>query len=173
MLVVERPSKFDPLLIGASIAVSGVCLSVTAYDDASMSFDVVAETWERSRLGSLAVGDIVNLERSVLADQRLDGHVVQGHAEGVGECVSLEDGMLTVRIEDNLNKFFVQKGSVALDGVSLTIASLTGDTITVALVPHTMDNTTLGSLKPGDPLNIETDIVGRYLYAFTHEKVTQ
>jgi len=95
---------------------------------------------------------------------------VQGHCEGVGECISCEDGVLLLTAPEELNKFFVQKGSIALDGVSLTIADRKDGTISIALVPLTLENTTLGSLQTGDPINIETDIVGRYLYAFTHEE---
>ncbi len=176
-LEIARPHQFDDLLIGSSIAVAGVCLSVTAFDDVSMTFDVVEETWKRSKLGSLKQGDDVNLERSVLADHRLDGHVVQGHVEGVGcikerfiqACLPDRQGTLVIEMPKKLNKYCVQKGAIAIDGVSLTIAESQGDTITVALVPHTIANTTLASLRPGDEVNIETDIVGRYLYAFIHE----
>ncbi len=171
-LRVERPVSFSDLMIGSSIAVSGVCLSVVAFDAISMTFCVVAETWEKSKLRFLMEGDFVNLERSVLADERLDGHIVQGHVEAVG-CVegSIDSGELHVVVPKELNKFFIQKGSVAIDGVSLTVASIAEDGITIALIPHTLAETTLHSLQEGDPVNIETDVVGRYLYAFTHEEV--
>lgn len=169
-LVIERPASFDHITIGASIAVSGVCLSVTSEFENSISFDVVEETWNKSKLGSLKEGDLVNLERACLADSRLDGHVVQGHCEGVGnvECRMNNEG-LKISMPNDLIKFCVQKGSISLDGVSLTIVEAFEDHITVALVPLTLEKTTLGTIKPGDPINIETDIVGRYLYAFTHE----
>jgi len=171
-LSIQRPEVFNDLIIGSSIAVSGVCLSIVSFDDVSMTFDVVEETWKKSKLGSLRTGDMVNLERACLADSRLDGHVVQGHCEGVGRSGKwkVESGKLIVYIPNELNKFFVQKGSIALDGVSLTIAEVNADHITVALVPLTLEKTTLGSLAEGDPINIETDIVGRYLYTFIHEK---
>lgn len=170
-LSIQRPALFNDLIIGASIAVSGVCLSITAFDDVSMTFDVVEETWKKSKLGSLRTGDLVNLERACLADSRLDGHVVQGHCEGIGnvEC-RMQNEELRITVPEELNKFFVQKGSISLDGVSLTIAEIDGDQLTVALVPLTLEKTTLGTIKPGDLVNIETDIVGRYLYAFTHEE---
>ncbi len=170
-LILKRPKSFDDLIIGSSIAVSGVCLSVVAFDDTSMTFDVVQETWERSKLGSLTEGDRVNLERSVLADQRLDGHIVQGHVEGMGILRMKGEGWM-IELTDELIKFCVQKGSIAIDGVSLTIASVNGNQISVALVPHTLENTTLGSLKQGGTVNIETDVVGRYLYAFTEDHAT-
>tara|TARA_Y100000310_G_scaffold171442_2_gene171627 strand:- start:2296 stop:2880 length:585 start_codon:yes stop_codon:yes gene_type:complete len=170
-LVIERPAVFTDLLIGSSIAVSGVCLSVISFDDTSMTFDVMNETWDKSKLGLLQKGDLVNLERACLADTRLDGHVVQGHCEGVGRVQQkMKNGELTIKVPDELNKFFIQKGSIAIDGVSLTISSIEDNQIGVALVPHTLDNTTLGSLNSGDSLNIETDVVGRYLYAFSHEE---
>jgi riboflavin synthase len=169
-LLVARPELFADITIGASIAVSGVCLSVISFDEDSMTFDVVEETWKKSKLGSLQEGDLINLERACLADSRLDGHVVQGHCEGVGECISFADNVLTVSVPEELNKFFVQKGSIALDGVSLTIADTQKNLVSVALVPHTLEHTTLGSIASGNPINIETDIVGRYLYAFTHEE---
>jgi riboflavin synthase len=170
-LVIARPEFFEDMPLGSSIAVSGVCLSVTAFDKKSMTFDVVQETWDKSKLGSLSEGDTINLERACLADSRLDGHVVQGHCEGVGSVKrKTENGKLTIRVPKELIKFFVQKGSIALDGVSLTIAAITETQITVALVPLTIENTTLGFCKEGDAINIETDIVGRYLYAFTHEE---
>lgn len=168
-LIIDRPSIFDDIAIGSSIAVSGVCLSVAAFTSDSMTFDVVDETWQKSALGSLQQGDTVNVERALPANGRLDGHIVQGHIEGVGEYVSLQDNVLTVRLSPELIKLCVHKGSITLHGVSLTVASVTDDVITVALVPHTLENTNLGTLKTGDKINIETDILGRYLYAFTHE----
>ncbi|MDP7476897.1 MAG: riboflavin synthase [Candidatus Peribacteraceae bacterium] len=171
-IILSKPESFTDLTIGASISVSGVCLSVTSFDDTSISFDVVQETKDRSTLGAKNQGDMVNLERSVRADQRMDGHTVQGHVEGVGELISLEEGVLRLKMPERLNKFCVQKGSIAIDGVSLTIADIKGDNVSVALVPHTLENTTFGSLKAGYFVNIETDIIGRYLYAFTHEEAT-
>lgn len=167
-LTIARPASFEDLIIGASIAVSGVCLSVTAFDDTTMSFDVVKETWKKSALGSLKAGDLVNLERAVLASSRLDGHVVQGHVEGVGTW-RVGEGVWEVEVPNELIKFCVQKGSIALDGVSLTIAAVDGNIIRVALVPLTLEQTTLGSKQDQDPVNIETDILGRYLFAFTQQ----
>lgn len=172
-IVIGRPASFDHISIGASIAVSGVCLSVTSECENSISFDVVGETWDKSKLGSLQEGDLVNLERACLADSRLDGHVVQGHCEGTGTVMNNEamtNDQLMVKIPKDLIKFCVHKGSITLDGVSLTLAEVSEDHITVALVPLTLEKTTLGTIKPGDPINIETDIIGRYLYAFIHEK---
>ena len=166
-LSVARPASFDDIAIGSSIAVSGVCLSVSAFTESSMTFDVVAETWAKSALGTLQTGDTVNLERSVPANGRLDGHLVQGHVEGVGKW-KVESGKWKVILPKDLIKFCVQKGSICLNGVSLTIADIHGDEIEVALVPHTLEHTNLDQLQTGDPVNIETDIIGRYVYAFSH-----
>lgn len=170
-LQIERPAQFDDLSIGASVAINGVCLSVTVFDDASMSFDVVAETWEKSNLGELAMGDSVHVERATPANGRLDGHIVQGHCEGVASVEGIPEGenpFLVIQMSDELIKFCVQKGAIAIDGVSLTIAKVDGNLVSVALVPHTMKVTHFGDLSVGDSVNIETDIVGRYCYSFVH-----
>lgn len=164
-LTLERPAVFDDIKIGGSIAVSGVCLSVTAFDKNSMSFDVVATTFQKTKLGSLKKGDTVNLERALRADARLEGHIVLGHCEGVGEglAVGAVGALLTVTIPEELKKYVVLHGSITLDGVALTVAALKGTAVTVAIIPHTLTNTTLGSLKAGDSVNIETDILGKYI----------
>lgn len=168
-LVLSRPAEFDDLSIGASIAVSGVCLSVVAYDKATMTFDIVAETRTKTKVGHLKIGDRVNLERATKVGDRLDGHIVQGHVEGVAKVTSeksLGDKWL-VEVPSELIKFCVQKGSITIDGVSLTIASVCDNMVEVALVPHTLEHTTLGTMSTGDLVHIETDIIGRYVYAFT------
>ena len=167
-LIVERPSAWEDLSIGASISVSGVCLSIIDLTDEQMSFDVVPETLSKTNLGSNKSGQI-NLERAIRADQRLDGHMVQGHVDGTGTVKwKEENGKLCIELPKELIKFCIQKGSIAIDGVSLTIADIDEETVTVALIPHTMEHTTLGTLKEGDSVNIETDIVGRYIFSFTH-----
>ncbi len=162
---VQRPPSFDDVKLGSSISVAGVCLSIVELTDHSMHFDVIDETLAKTTLGSLAEGTLVNLERAMLAGARLDGHVVQGHIEGVGEVTSderrVKSGMLSVRIPQQLLASIVPKGSIALDGVSLTVASLDEDICTVALIPHTLAHTTLGILKEGDRVNVETDILQR------------
>ncbi len=165
-LYVERPIFFDDIRIGSSICVNGVCLSVIKFDDESMSFYVLKETMNKSSLGLLKQGSKVNLERALKADGRFEGHVVQGHTEGVGEVTQIPDGeseVLMIQMPKELSKYCVQKGSIALDGVSLTIASLDQDSVSVALIPHTLENTTLGSKKIGDKVNVETDVLGRYV----------
>ncbi len=166
-LVLERPTSFKDLTVGCSISVSGVCLSVVTFDEVSMHFDVVGETWARTNLGTKKEGDRVNLERALAASGRFEGHIVQGHIEGTAEVLELKnDGqwtMLTVRLPADLLPSVVFKGSIAIDGVSLTVAALNGDLCSIALIPHTLEVTTLGKLKAGDTVNIETDILAKYV----------
>lgn len=169
-LLIERPSMFDDIKEGASIAVNGVCLSLVELDGATMRFDIVRETWNGTKLGDLEAGDRVNLERSLKADARFEGHVMQGHVDGVGDvtrCIlqTPHSAELAVRIPADLLPLVIHKGSIAIEGVSLTVAMMERDICTIALIPHTLDVTTLGFLKEGDRVNIETDILGRYAYA--------
>lgn len=165
-LVLARPITFSDLKRGSSVCVSGACLTVTELTDDTMVFDVVSETWSRTKLGKLKKGDAVNLERALRADGRLDGHIVQGHVEGVGKVLALEgkrqEVTLTIRLPQDLSALAAEKGSIALDGVSLTVASLEDDRCSVALIPETLSTTTLGTLKKGALVNVETDIVARY-----------
>lgn len=164
-LILGRPAIFDDIKLGASIAVSGVCLSVIAFDDASMTFDVIAETMRKTKLGDLKIGDAVNVERAMKASDRFEGHIVQGHVEGTGVICNLlsVNGILNVELCDALTRFVIEKGSITIDGVSLTVAKIEGNICTIALIPHTLSMSTLGSLKAGDRVNIETDILGRYV----------
>ncbi len=161
-LVIERPKKFTDVKIGSSIAVAGVCLSVVKLTKQKMSFDVVPETWKRTRFRSLQKGDRVNLERAMKMGDRFDGHVVQAHSEGVAFVVHVETpymASLQIDVPVNLARFITAKGSLTLDGVSLTVASVKKNRVTVALIPHTLKTTTLGALKKGDLVNVETDIL--------------
>ncbi len=165
-LIIERPNMFDDIKLGSSISVSGVCLSIVSFDDDSMSFDVVDETLSKTKLGSLKASDRVNLERSMRADSRLDGHVVQGHVEGVGivrECkMQNVECRMKIEIPNSLLPSVVSKGSIAIDGISLTVATLEHNLCTIAVIPHTLSITTLANLKEKDLVNIETDILARY-----------
>jgi riboflavin synthase len=155
--------------VGASVAVNGVCLTVVARDGGSLSFDVTEETLARSGLERLRAGDPVNLERPLTLLSRLGGHLVQGHVDAVGEvaAVKRESGevVLSVLVPAELMRYLVEKGSVAVDGVSLTVAGLDrlARTLSVALIPHTLAVTTLGSARPGDPVNLEVDVIARYV----------
>ena len=155
-LVVE--SSLAPK-IGDSINVDGVCLTVVEAQNGSLAFDVMDETAARSK----GFGEAVNLEPALAAGEPLGGHYVQGHVDGVGRVRSLEGERLTVEAPTELLRYCVEKGSIAVDGVSLTIAAIDDETFTVALVAHTLEVTTLGSLEPGDPVNLEVDILAKYV----------
>ena len=154
--------------VGSSIAVTGVCLTVVARGAEDLAFDLSEETLDRSSLGRLGRGDPVNLERPVSLAARLGGHLVQGHVDGVGEVTSVErdatgGATLTLRVPDRLQRYVVEKGSIAVDGVSLTVAELIGDGVRIALIPHTLLMTTLGAAVPGDEVNLEVDVIARYV----------
>ena len=154
--------------IGASVAVNGVCLTVVARGPEDLAFDLSEETLARSTLGRLRPGDPVNLERPVTLSARLGGHLVQGHVDGVGEVAAIErddqgGAVLTTRVPEGLLRYTVEKGSIAVDGVSLTVAALAGDGMRVALIPHTLAVTTLGTVVPGDLVNLEMDVIAKYV----------
>ncbi len=169
-LAVDAPEVADGVRIGDSVAVNGVCLTVTAVDGGSLRFDVVKETLDRSSLGDRAVGERVNLERALRADARLDGHVVQGHVDGTGRVRALEragdDVRLRVECGDEITRYLVEKGSVAIDGVSLTVVGVDASGFDVALIPHTLAVTTLGERRPGDRVNLEADVIGKYVVRY-------
>ena len=154
--------------VGDSISVNGVCLTAVRVDPDRLAFDLSPETVKRTTLGDLAEGDPVNLERPVTLATRLGGHLVQGHVDGVGEVEEVEpDGeggaRMRVRAPDGLDRYLVDKGSVAVDGVSLTVAGIEGARFEVALIPHTLDATTLGARGPGDRVNLEIDVLAKYV----------
>jgi riboflavin synthase len=152
---------------GDSIAVNGVCLTVVAVDGDAFTADVMAETWKRSSLGELAPGDVVNLERAATPTTRLGGHLVQGHVDGVGTIAERTpgDSFDTVRftVPPGLARYLVEKGSVTVDGVSLTVVETGPDWITVGLIPTTLDRTTLGRKQVGAPVNLEVDVIAKYV----------
>lgn len=164
-LALEAPDLPRPIADGASICVSGVCLTVTESDPSLLSFDVVQETLSRSTLGELAVGDRVNLEPSLRVGDGLDGHLVQGHVDGTARVKEVRRGddghRMTFLADPDLMAYVIPKGSVAIDGVSLTIAATGDDTFDVALIPTTLGRTTLGARRAGDRVNVETDIIAR------------
>jgi riboflavin synthase len=152
---------------GDSIAVNGVCLTVVAVDGDAFTADVMGETLRRSTLGGLAPGDPVNLERAATLGTRLGGHLVQGHVDGVAEVVAREpaDQWETVRfsLPDGLARYVVEKGSITLDGVSLTVAAVDATTFSVGLIPTTLKLTTLGQRRVGDAVNLEADVIAKYV----------
>ena len=151
----------DDVAIGASIAVNGCCLTAVAFGDGWWDADVSDETFSRTSLGSLAPGDAVNLERPVRPVDRLGGHIVQGHVDAVGEVVDPVPD-LRVRVAPDLLRYVVEKGSITVDGVSLTVVDVLPDGFTVAVIPHTAEVTTLGTRRPGDPVNLEVDVMAKY-----------
>jgi len=165
------------LEIGESIAVNGVCLTVTDFDATTFTVDVMLETLKKTNLGLLRPGSRVNLERALRLGDRLGGHLVTGHVDGTGVVARLREFSIAtemwVEVPPELEKYLVPRGSVALDGVSLTIADLQPGALMVSLIPHTKEITTLGEKKIGDVLNIETDILGKYVHHLLSAKETK
>ncbi len=160
-------SDWNDVRLGDSVAVNGVCLTVSEMPPGGLSFDVIRETLEKTNLGQLAAGDEVHLERSLRAGDRFDGHFVQGHVDGTGELlrqVSNEtEWRLRVRLPSTLSRYLAPKGSISIDGVSLTIALVEGNEFEVALIPTTIQRTTLGQRRPGWRFNIECDIISKQI----------
>ena len=166
-IVVEAPEVTEGVSPGDSITVNGACLTVTEHSAERLAFDAVRESLERTALGRLRQGSRVNLERAMRADARLDGHIVQGHVDGVGRMRELrrraDDVQLFVDCEDGFADWLVEKGSVAIDGVSLTVVGVESGGFDVVLIPHTLAVTTLGELEPGTSVNLEADVLGKYV----------
>jgi riboflavin synthase alpha subunit len=166
-LVVEAGATASDTAVGDSIAVNGVCLTAESLEDGRLAFHAVPETLRRTTLGSLAVGDDVNLEPALRAGEPMGGHVVQGHVDGIGSVQSVEaegEGLrVFVAAPPELLRYLVEKGSVTVEGVSLTVAELADDAFAVALVPHTLDATTLGRVVPGRRVNVEVDVLAKYV----------
>lgn len=166
-VVISAPG-IGGLTIGASLAVNGVCLTAVETGDDLVEVDVIPETLQRSNLGSLVRESRVNLERPMPAAGRFDGHIVQGHVDGVGVVTTVDhddDGgvVLAVQAPRALHRYLVEKGSICIDGVSLTISALSDDGFEVALIPHTLEVTTLGLRNPGDTVNLEVDVLAKYV----------
>ena len=163
-LLVEAPQTTAEL--GDSVAIDGVCLTVVSHDGGQLAFDVVGETLGRSTLGTLAAGDPVNVEPALRAGEPLGGHMVQGHVDGVGRIRS-SSGLFWIDAPAEVLRYCVEKGSIAVDGVSLTIAALDDAGFAVALVPHTLAATTLGQAKAGVAVNLEVDVLAKYVERLT------
>jgi riboflavin synthase len=153
---------------GASIAVNGVCLTAVGIDGSGFWCDLSPETLSRTSLGGLHPGSLVNLERAAAVGDRLSGHIVQGHVDGTGDFLALdplpdENWWLKVRIPPGLDRYVIQKGSIALDGVSLTVASLEDNVVGVAVIPHTYQNTAMHEYTSGSRVNVEVDLIGKYV----------
>ena len=156
--------------IGDSISINGTCLTVTSIDSSLFTVDIVKETLDKTNLKYLEKGNIVNLERAMKASGRFDGHIVQGHIEDVAEIVSIKNNndycIVTLALPKRLAKYCIYKGSIALNGVSLTIAKIDKNIIDIWLIPHTLKHTTFKDNQIGDYINVETDIVGKYIENF-------
>jgi riboflavin synthase len=166
-LTLLATTVLDGTDLGDSIAVNGCCLTVAERSETTWTADVMAATLARTSLGSLTTGDRVNLERAATIGSRLGGHLVQGHVDGVGHVVRREPGehwdVVTVSMPDVLAPFLVDQGSITVDGVSLTVVEADRDGFTVSLIPETLRRTTLGVRVPGDPVNLEVDVIGKYV----------
>ena len=174
LLTLARPSSYEEIAVGESIAVSGVCLTVLPGSGGPLTFDLSPETLDRSTLRGLKTGDRVNLERALQVGDRFGGHVVSGHVDATTSLARVtnlgEFSTFTFALDDAFSRYVVEKGSIALDGVSLTIASLGPREFEVALVPHTLAQTTLGALRPGSRVNVEVDLIGKYVERMLGER---
>ena len=172
-ITIHAPQSAKELKEGNSIAVSGVCLTALEIKPDTFCADLAKETWTRTSFSRITQGVLVNLELPLKVDARMGGHIVQGHVDGTGKLIGLapianaDDFWLHIEVPEDLEKYLVFKGSVAVEGISLTVANLEGLRLTIAIIPHTIKMTNLESLKPGDPVNIETDIVAKYLEKWT------
>jgi riboflavin synthase len=168
-MTVAASNLIQELKPGDSIAVSGVCLTAVDLQHHSVGFDLAEETWNRTSFSRIREGALVNLELPLRADGRFGGHIVQGHVDGTGEFVSLdripgaEDYKLHIRIPAELARYVIFKGSLSIEGISLTVAGIEDTDVTVAIIPHTWEMTNLRSLKAGDPVNLEVDMIAKYV----------
>jgi len=162
-LVVRAPETAAAATIGDSVSLAGVCLTAVEVADGSVAFDAVPETLRRSTLGRLESGGGVNVEPALRAGDPLGGHIVQGHVDGVGRIRRVDDEGIEVEAPQDVLRYCVEKGSIAVEGVSLTIGGLGERSFTVALIPHTRDVTTLGGVAEGDDVNLEVDVVAKYV----------
>lgn len=169
-LMVKAPHMASEVIAGESIAVNGVCLTAVSVNPPTIEFDAVRETVERTTLGRLKPGIGVNLERALRLGDRLDGHMVQGHVDGIGVIRGIrklgDDTVFSISSEPDVMTYIVRKGSITVDGISLTIADVAEDSFSIAIIPHTLQNTTLSEKSSGSAVNLETDIIGRYVYKF-------
>lgn len=166
-IVVEAGPISSNVKVGDSIAVNGVCLTVVRVEQPLIFFQAMGETLDRTNLGHLERGRTVNLERPMAASGRFDGHIVQGHVDGVGTVTEVEtDGearRIRIEIPSSLGRYVVEKGSITIDGVSLTVAAVEDRAVEVALIPHTLEVTTFGDRRPGDQVNLEVDVLAKYV----------
>lgn len=177
VLTIQAEKILSDVSLGDSIAVNGICLTVTSFTDTSFTVDVMPETMKSTSLSSLKVGSFVNLERAMPANGRFGGHFVTGHVDGIGKIVAKRPVENAVYYEitapDSLLKYMILKGSVAVDGTSLTIFDLSSQSFTLSLIPHTLENTVLGKKSVGDIVNIECDMIGKYIEHFMKRETNE
>lgn len=166
-LTIQCPEIMDGVKVGDSIAINGTCLTATEVRSDGFATEAVAETLEKTSTGSLEVGHSVNVERPMQANGRFDGHIVQGHVDGTAKILAIDpegDGVrVTIALPESLSRYLVAKGSVTVDGISLTIAAMTDDSFQIALIPHTLSETVMGVRRPGDTVNLEVDVIAKYV----------
>jgi riboflavin synthase len=168
-ITIEASHTPKELKTGHSVSVSGVCLTALDIKKKSFCADLAPETWIRTSFSRMHEGALVNLELPMKADGRFDGHIVQGHVDGVGQLIEFErisdsdNWWLHIEIPSEIERYTVFKGSISIEGISLTVAKLEGKRCTIAIIPHTVELTNLGSLKPGDPVNLEADVIAKYV----------
>ena len=166
-LTIEAPYVLQDAKVGDSIAVNGICLTATSISGNTFTADVMAETMRRTSLGTLHTGSKVNLERAMAAGGRFGGHIVSGHIDGTGAIANMEREenavWVTVETTPQIMKYIIEKGSIAIDGISLTVAKVTAQDFSVSIIPHTAAQTTLSQRKVGDIVNLENDVIGKYV----------
>lgn len=170
-LTIGASKILEDIHLGDSIAVNGICLTAIKWDNGSFTVDVMRETLERTSLHRLRAGSFVNLERALAANGRFGGHIVSGHIDGTGEIINIRRDANAVwykiKTSEKIMEFIIEKGSIAIDGISLTVAKVDRSAFYLSVIPHTLENTILLSKKPGDIVNLENDIVGKYIKSFT------
>lgn len=170
-LTIAASKILEDIHLGDSIAVNGICLTTISWDNGSFTVDVMRETLERTSLHKLRAGSFVNLERALAANGRFGGHIVSGHIDGTGEIINIRRDANAVwykiKTSEKIMEFIIEKGSIAIDGISLTVAKVDRSAFYVSVIPHTLENTILLRKKTGDIVNLENDIVGKYIKSFT------
>lgn len=170
-LTIGASKILEDIHLGDSIAVNGICLTAISWDNGSFTVDVMRETLERTSLHKLRAGSFVNLERALAANGRFGGHIVSGHIDGTGEIINIRRDAIAVwykiKTSEKIMEFIIEKGSIAIDGISLTVAKVDRSAFYVSVIPHTLENTILLRKKAGDIVNLENDIVGKYIKSFT------
>jgi riboflavin synthase len=173
VLRVRAGAAISRAVVGGSIAVNGVCLTAASIDDGAFTADVMPETFRRTALGRLAAGSLVNLEPALAFGDEVGGHLVQGHVDGTGRVVEVrEEGnarWVSIQVPDEVRPYCVVKGSIAIDGASLTLAEVSGDRIAVSLIPHTLENTIASAYEVGSEVNLEADILAKYVANYVKE----